>query len=180
MATIALQDPADGVVTVRSVVDPTTDGIDHAPAFGRRASAVGAAVAFGVAAVPGLIGLWQQDWTILVPLSVFGAPSAAVLGWRLADRTRRGSRGDAFDLAIAMGFAAWFLGIALYSVLSVFSALAGDSRDPAMFIGVFVIFVFGCIFMSPALLITIPSAAVWVVVMRRLPEGVLRSSRSTP
>jgi hypothetical protein len=165
-------------MTALAVVDLTADGVDERPALGRRASAVGAAIAFIIAAVPGLIGSRQEHWTILVLLSTFGAPSAAVLGWRLAHRARRGSRGDAFDLAIAMGFAAWFLGIALFSVLSLLSAVAGDSTNPAMLLGVFVVFVLGMAFMSPALLITIPSAAIWVVVMRRLPERVLRSSRS--
>ena len=175
--TTQMMDPADGVVWI--VPMRPTDRPAR-PRLGRRASFVGVLLALVIAAIPAIAALVNPDLSLGFVLSTFGTPAAAVVAWRLAPTITNGDAGDALDRAFVMGFATFFVAVVLCSVLwSISSAFAPEATGGAV-TGIllaalegFVLAILGCFVASPTLMITIPSAMVWVLLMRRLPRRVL-------
>jgi hypothetical protein len=153
------------------------------PTLGRRASFVGVVVAVAIAAIPAVAGIIDPELMFGAVLSSFGTPIAGLVAWRMAPTIRNGGSDEAFGRAVLMGFVTFFLAVALCSILLGISSLMGPDTTGvggatvvAAIAGAFVIAIIGCFVASPALMITIPSALVWVFVMRRLPHRLLGSA----
>jgi hypothetical protein len=133
------------------------------PSKTSRAQALGMALGATIAIVPGIWGIVVPSLSAFAAVGILGAPVAAVLGRRFAVEARAGSNIDAAAVAILMGVQVVFYPAAVV----VLASLAGGPVVVFVLMGAFAVGIY-------CLAVTIPCAAVWVLLMRAAPNSLVR------
>jgi hypothetical protein len=145
------------------ISDASAPSIVMAPA----SSWSGAAVAFSISFVAGLIGLGFDQ-----PLLLIGIPAATIAGWRLGPRIR--PTGDLISMTVAMSFATVAIADTLVviplGIGSSMSASAAGSIDPFRGIAASLfLWFFGFILVGvPMMIVTVPCGLLWAALVRKL------------
>jgi hypothetical protein len=139
--------------------DPATASLDR---LGGQAAPAGLIVGVLVSAGVAIVGRLDESWSLAVALGLLGIPSAAILGWRYGPKVGGASFGDAALIVVKMGaLAAFGSAFVIGSVASIGAVVYGG-------LGGLSVVAFALLYGIPVVMITIPAALAWTVLMRLL------------